>query len=211
MEFENTDEAIRRQACERVKQIVKAIKAMKIKYYLNFSKISQKDQETYQKLEENLDKVSTSHNLTKLKVELMQELSAKYDRKDEDIEPENQGKPDKFLQACYGAIDAQKEALSHGKITQAIKCQQILKQYMEKINLENYKELVINYKREKFAELMKSRDELETQNNSWNKIMRAFYKEDHVSERQNVIDLIMQVPEKTLEVKNPLKDEIEMV
>ena len=211
MEFENTDEAIRRQACERVKQIVKAIKTMKIKYYLNFSKISQKDQETYQKLEENLDKVSTSHNLTKLKVELMQELSAKYDRKDEDIEPENQGKPDKFLQACYGAIDAQKEALSHGKITQAIKCQQILKQYMEKINLENYKELVINYKREKFAELMKSRDELETQNNSWNKIMRAFYKEDHVSERQNVIDLIMQVPEKTLEVKNPLKDEIEMV
>ena len=35
MEYQNTDEAARRAACERVKQIVKAIKAMKIKYYLD--------------------------------------------------------------------------------------------------------------------------------------------------------------------------------
>ena len=211
MEFENTDEAIRRQACERVKQIVKAIKAIKIKYYLNFSKISEKDQETYQKLEANLDKISTSHNLNKLKVELMQEISAKYDRKDEDMEPENGSKPDNILQACYGAIDAQKEALSRGKITQATKCQQILKQYMQKIELENYRELILNYKREKFAELMKSRDELEAQNNSWDKIMRAFYKEGQAKERQSVIDLITKVPEKTVRIRNALNDEIEMV
>lgn len=197
MEFENTDEAIRRQACERVKQIVKAIKAIRIKYYLNFSKISEKDQETYQKLEANLDKISTSHNLNKLKVELMQEISAKYDRKDEDMEPENGGKPDNILQACYGAIDAQKEALSRGKITQARKCQQILQQYMQKVDLDNYRELIINYKREKFAELMKSRDELENKNNEWDKIMRAFYKEGHVKERQSAIDLITKVPEGT--------------
>ena len=211
MEFENTDEAIRRQACEKVKQIVKAIKAIRIKYYLNFAKISDKDQETYQKLEANLEELATSHNLNKLKVELMQEISDKYDRKDEDIQPENGGKPDKFLQACYGAIDAQKEALSHGKITQARKCQQILKQYMQKIDLDNYNELIINYKREKFAELMKSRDELENKNDEWNKIMRAFYKEDHVSERQKVIDSIINIPEKTLETKSALKDEIEML
>ena len=67
MEYQNTDDAIRRDACEKVKQIVKAIKAIKIKYYLNFSKISEKDQDTYQKLEANLDKISTSHNLNKLK------------------------------------------------------------------------------------------------------------------------------------------------
>ena len=197
MEFENTDEAIRRQACEREKQIVKAIKAIRIKYYLNFSKISEKDQETYQKLEANLDKISTSHNLNKLKVELMQEISAKYDRKDEDMEPENGGKPDNILQACYGAIDAQKEALSRGKITQARKCQQILQQYMQKVDLDNYRELIINYKREKFSELMKSRVELENKNNDWDKIMRAFYKEGHVKERQSAIDLITKVPEGT--------------
>ena len=210
MEFEGTDEAIRRQACERLKQIVKAIKAIKIKYYLNFSKISEKDQETYQKLEANLEQLSNSHNLNKLKVELMQEISAKYDRKDDELEPENGGKPDNILQACYGAIDAQKEALSRGKITQARKCQQILKQYMQKIDLENYRELITNYKREKFAELVKSRDELEQKNASWYRIMREFYKEGHTMERKNVVDIMPRVPEKEkAEVKNPLQDEIE--
>ena len=58
MEYENVDEVAKRQACERVKQIVKAIKNMKIKYYLDFSKISEKDKETYQKLEEALDQAA---------------------------------------------------------------------------------------------------------------------------------------------------------
>ena len=80
MEYENVDEVARRQACERVKQIVKAIKTMKIKYYLDFSKISGKDKETYQKLEEALERVSSSHNLEGLKVALMSEVSARYDR-----------------------------------------------------------------------------------------------------------------------------------
>ena len=211
MEFEGTDEAIRRQACERLKQIVKAIKAIKIKYYLNFSKISEKDQETYKKLESNLEKISNSHNLNKLKVELMQEISERYDRKDDEMEPENGGKPDNVLQACYGAIDAQKDAISRGKIIQARKCQQILKQYMQKVDLENYRELIINYKREKFAELMKTRDELEEQNSAWNKIMRAFYREGHSAERKAVIDFISKVPNKTAGITNTLKDEIEIV
>ena len=60
MEYQNTDDAVRRDACERVKQIVKAIKAIKIRYYLNFSKISEKDQETYQKLQDNLDNKNTT-------------------------------------------------------------------------------------------------------------------------------------------------------
>ena len=58
---------------------------------------------------------------------------------------------------------------------------------------------------------MKSRDELENKNNEWDKIMRAFYKEGHVKERQNVINLITKVPEKTVGIRNILNDEIEMV
>ena len=81
--------------------IVKAMKAMKIKYYLNFSKISEKDRETYQKLEESLEKISNSHNLNNLKVALMSEINAKYDNG-------NSTEPNDILQKCYGAIDAQK-------------------------------------------------------------------------------------------------------
>ena len=39
MGYENIDEVTRKEACEKVKQIVEAIKAIKIKYYLNFSKM----------------------------------------------------------------------------------------------------------------------------------------------------------------------------
>lgn len=212
MGYENVDEVARKQACEHLKQIVKAIKTIKIKYYLNFSKISAKDKETYQKLEASLEKISSMHNLGNLKVALMQEVSDKYDRPDADMMEQKEKQPDDILQACYGAIDAQKEALSRGKITQARKCQEILKKYMQNVNLENYRELITNYKREKFAELVKSRDELEQKNASWYRIMREFYKEGHTMERKNVVDIVPRVPEKEqTEVKNALEDEIEFV
>lgn len=208
MGYENIDEATRKEACERVKQIVKAIKAIKIKYYLNFSKISAKDQETFQKLEANLEKIASSHNLGNLKVALMQEVSAKYDRIDtNDMGDGNKTEPDDILQACYGAIDAQKEALSRGKITQARKCQEILIKYMQGIELESYRELIINYKREKFAELVRVRNEVEEQNVAWSEMMKGFYKTKHVMERQNIVDAITNVSEKNVAEAN-LEEEI---
>ena len=207
MEYQSTDDAARKEACERVKQIVKAIKAIKIRYYLDFEKISEKDQETYQKLEANLEQISDTHNLNNLKVALMQEVSAKYDRDNDNDGPENESDPDNILQKCYGAIDAQKEALSRGKITQARKCQEILLQYMREIDLSNYRDLIINYKREKFAELVRAREEVEEQNAAWSKIMRGFYKEKHVTERKKVVDLITESSEKNMTKAN-LEDEI---
>ena len=207
MEYQNTDEAARRAACERVKQIVKAIKAMKIKYYLDFARIPAKDQETYQKLEANLEQISNSHNLNNLKVALMQEVSAKYDRHEEQEGLQHEIEPDDILQKCYGAIDAQKEALSKGKITQARKCQEILISYMQRVDLENYRDLILNYKREKFAELVRARDEVEEKNAAWYKIMRGFYKEKHVLQRQNMVDMITTISNKDL-TRNQLEEEI---
>ena len=141
----------------------------------------------------------------------MQEELGRYDKLD-DMGEQKERQPDDILQACYGAIDAQKEALSRGKITQARKCQEILKQYMQKVDLENYRELIINYKREKFAELVRTRDAIEQKNALWHRIMRQFYKEGHVMERKNVVDIITKVPQKEkTEVKNDLQDEIEFV
>lgn len=207
MEYQGTDDAARRAACERVKQIVKAIKAMKIKYYLDFAKIPAKDQETYQKLEANLEKISNTHNLNNLKVALMQEVSAKYNRQEEKDGPEKEIEPDDILQKCYGAIDAQKEAISRGKIVQARKCQEILTQYMQGIDLENYRDLIINYKREKFAELVRARDEVEEQNATWSKIMRGFYKDKHVLQRQNMVGTITRSQEKDV-AKEQAEEEI---
>lgn len=208
MDYQGTDDATRREACEKVKQIVKAIKAIKIKYYLNFSKISDKDEEMYQKLELNLEQISEQHDLKKLKVALMQEVEAKYDGKNpEDMKNEEQhGHGNEILQACYGAIDAQKEALSKGRITQALRCQEQLKRYQKELDEAGSVE-VVNYKREKFAELMQTRDQLEDQLKSWNTKMQGMYKVKHVEKRKKAMDVIQNLQNKDKDIIN----EVEMV
>lgn len=206
MDYQNTDEATRREACERVKQIVKAIKAIKIKYYMNFSKISGEDKQAYDRLEENLEKISTSHNLDNLKVALMQEVSDRYDGKPvKDMGEGNQPEPDKILQFCYGAIDAQKEALSRGRITQAIRCQEQLKKYMQVLDEISSKE-VTNYKREKFAELMQTREQVEEQVKSWKNTMKGMYKIKHVSYRKSAMEEIQGVQNKEITTEKSVEE-----
>lgn len=210
MEYQNTDEATRREACERVKQIVKAIKAIKIKYYLNFSKISAEDKETYQKLQANLEKISNEHDLNHLKVALMEDVETKYDGKDpEDMGRGEQPEPnDDILKACYGAIDAQKEALSKGRITQALRCQEQLKRYKQELDEVGCQE-VTNYKREKFAELMQTREQVEEQLKSWNNIMKGMYKIKHVGKRKETMEKMLDFQK---EAKQTSRDgQLEMV
>lgn len=177
MDYQNTEDAVKREACEKVKQIVKAIKAIKIKYYANFSKISEQDQEIYQTLEKKLEQVSESNDLTNLKVALMAEVSEKYDIKPEgNMQTGKKIDPEEILKACYGAIDAEKDALSRGRISQALRCQEILKKYKNKIEEANLLNEVRNYKREKFAELVKSRDDIEKSNSNWETQLKDFYK-----------------------------------
>lgn len=123
MEHENVDENARYlTACENVKKIVNAIKSIKIKYYPNFAKISEADKKVYDELELNLEKISEDNNLNRLKTALMEEVSAKYDKKDMKNKPRDPKFLDNGLLACYGAIDAQQKALSQGKISQAKIC-----------------------------------------------------------------------------------------
>ena len=134
MEHENIDENAKYlTACENVKKIVNAIKLIKIKYYPNFSKISEEDKQVYKELEVNLEKISEDNNLNRLKDALMEEVSAKYDKKDIKNEQKDPNFLDQELLACYGAIDAQQEALSHGKIKRARECQKILRTYLEEL------------------------------------------------------------------------------
>ena len=117
-------------------------------------------------------------------------FSAKYDKKDIKNEQGNPNSVDNELQACYGAIDAQKEALSHGKIKQAKKCQEILKQYLDELDSMSYRELVVNYKREKFGELIKDKDAVQEKNEAWMSEMKGFCKPEYVMERQQATEKI---------------------
>ena len=168
MEYQNVDEIARKQACERVKQIVKAIKTLRIKYYINFSKISEKDQQIYDKLEKNLDKISAENNLDNLKAALMEEeINRYYGNKKDDIDKDKQNNNSKYskqeniLNRTYGAVDAEQDALRKGKLKSAKACKQIWKEYMEQLEEESYKQMALNYKRAKFEELVQLREDIE--------------------------------------------------
>ena len=199
MEYQNVDEAARREACERLKMIVKSIKALKIKYYLNFSRISSQDQETYLRLQKDLDRVAEENDLKNLKVELMADLSARYDgtgqQPGDSTEKGDEPNNDQLLKACSGAIDAQKEAISKGRIAQAIRCQEQLKRYKQGLDSDICNE-VTRYKREKFAELGNSREVLEKKIKSWENKMKGMYQIKHVEKRSYAVNKISGMPDR---------------
>ena len=212
MEHENVDENARYlKACENVKKIVNAIKTIKMKYYTNFAKISTEDRDIYNQLETNLEKISQENNLTKLKDALMEEVSAKYDKKDIKNEQGNSKDPnsvDSRLLACYGNIDVQQKALAVGKIGKARKCQKILQQYLEEIDNSSYKELVMTYKREKFAELAMERATVERKNEEYMSYMKQCFKKGNAEKRRNATIKIEEARDKSVTLFNNQKIEV---
>ena len=190
MEYEKSEEDIKyRSACENVKKIVNAIKFLKIKYYLDFSKISKEDEERFQQLEADLDKVSEENNLDGLKSELMSEVNAKYGQRNNDGEPQPKFVDDKLM-ACYGVIDVQKDVLSKGKIKKAIRCQEILKQYIEELESEEYKKLIVDYKRSKLGELNKTNEVVHENNEQWMKKLKLCSRNELVTNRKDAMGVI---------------------
>ena len=190
MEYEKSEEDIKyRSACENVKKIVNAIKFLKIKYYLDFSKISKEDEERFQQLEADLDKVSEENNLDGLKSELMSEVNAKYGQRNNDGEPQSKFVDDKLM-ACYGVIYVQKDVLSKGKIKKAIRCQEILKQYIEELESEEYKKLIVDYKRSKLGELNKTNEVVHENNEQWMKKLKLCSRKELVTNRKDAMSVI---------------------
>ena len=194
MGYENIDEVTRKEACEKVKQIVKAIKSLRIKYYINFSKISEKDQQIYEKLEKNLDKISTQYDLDGLKIALIEEEINRYygDKNGEDIDknnPNNGGKYSKqenILNRTYGAVDAEQEALRKGKLKSAKACKQMWKEYVAQLEEQTYKEMALNYKREKFQELVQLRVDIEEKTKKFMQKAKESCSIDYLNERAEI-------------------------
>lgn len=209
MEHENVDENAKYlTACENVKKIVNAIKKIKMKYYINFAKITPEDKQIYDRLEANLEQISETNNLENLKVALMQEVSVKYDRdngEEKNNEQGNNNSTENLINKCYGAIDVQKKALSAGKIKKARECQKILEQYTAQINDEKGKQLVLNYKREKFGELIRDKDKLREKNEYWMEMMKGFCKLEYAKKREKITDEIEQAKADIIPLFNEIK------
>ena len=74
MEYQNVDEVVRKQACERVKQLAEAITKIRKKYYLCFNKISDPDKLKYEELKAKMQAIAEENGLNKLSIELIHNI-----------------------------------------------------------------------------------------------------------------------------------------
>lgn len=207
MEYENIDEAARYQeACRKVKRIAEAIKHIKIKYYPNFAKISEQDKQVYDELNVQMEQIASENGLSKLKAELIGEISERYDGNipSENEEQGNQSTGENILKAYYGAIDAGKQALSEGKLTKALICQREADAYMKKLEengTENAQlvEMAVRYKREKFAELLPVKEKANATN--WEETMKGCYKNSNAQDRSEAAQQITQQAKENVETE----------
>ena len=166
MEYEKTEDAVRYQkACENVKKIAEVMKIIKIKYYPNFSEISKEDEERYNTLSQEMEKITEENELDVLSKPLMAEISAKYDGHDLEDEKEKVENPEtrneafeKILLACQGAIDAGAKAVAGKDFIKAQKCKEKLNEYIEMFTQKYdesklFMQRVIEYQRGVFFEL----------------------------------------------------------
>ena len=201
MEYENIDEAARYQeACRKVKRIAEAIKHIRIKYYPNFAKISEQDKQVYDELNVQMEQIASENGLSKLKAELIGEISERYDGNipSENEEQGNQSTGENILKAYYGAIDAGKQALSEGKLKKALNCQRKADTYMKMLKGQLV-EIAVHYKREKFAELVPERKKENTTN--WEETMKGCYKNSNAQDRSEAAQQITQQAKENVETE----------
>lgn len=201
MEHENVDEAIAFQsACKKVRQIANTIKAIRIKYYPNFAKISDTDREAYDRLYAQIDRFAEENGLTKLKTELIEDIEDRFDN-DTPQEKDGQDKKitpvEKTLKAYYGAIDAGQQALSEGKLKKALSCQKQADLYMSQLTeygQADVIEMATHYKREKFSTLSLEREKNSVTN--WNDFLKNSYKSEDLQARNDLAQEILQISKK---------------
>ena len=230
MEYENTDREVQyRQACEKVKKIVEVIEMLRIKYYPDFSKISEQDKEKYDTLNGEMEKIVSENGLEKLSKPLMAEISGKYNEQIPQINEQDMEDPKKKNQifeniklACCGAMEAEKQAwLSWAKAKEtndeqtaevqqqlAETCQSRVKELIETIvEYEGGKALqeeLAKFRRDKFAQLNVSKEKTQQNNSRFTELFKGYYEQSDEQTKREATDIIKEAQ---TEILNPVKEE----
>lgn len=230
MEYENTDSEVQyRQACEKVKKIVEIIEMIRIKYYPNFSSISDQDKEKYDVLNTQMKKIVAENGLENLSEPLMAEISGKYNEQIPQINEQDMEDPEKRNQifeniklACCGAMEAEKQAwLSWAKAKEtkdeqtaetqqqlAGTCQARVEQLMGIINGyeggQALQEEMIKFRRDKFAQLNISKEMTQQNNSRFTELFKGYYTQADEQIKKEATDIIK---EEQAERTKPVKEE----
>jgi len=205
MEYDNVDKNVAyKAACENVKKIANAIKAIKIKYYLNFSQITEGDNQIYQELNAQMEQISSQHGLEKLKTALMEDISSKYDGKDiKDLKNRDLNDPEarneyyeEIKQAYFGAMEVESRALREGNSGLCLECQKKRNEYIEIFRQnedgKTFEEEVKKYAREVLGELAYSKENLQKANESKMKFLENCHKTTNSQERKEAGECFVQ-------------------
>ena len=230
MEYENTDSEVQyRQACEKVKKIVEVIEMIRIKYYPDFSKISEQDKEKYDTLNGEMEKIVSENGLENLSKPLMAEISGKYDEQFPQLNEQDMEDPEKRNQifeniklACCGAMEAEKQAwLSWAKAKEtkneqaaetqqqlAETCQTRVDQLMGMIDGyeggQAVQEEMKKFRRDKFAQLNVSKEKTQQNNSRFTELFKGYYAQADEQTKREATDIIKEAQ---TEILNPVKEE----
>lgn len=123
---------------------------------------------------------------------------------------ENQPKREEaVIKDCYKVTNLEIEALEQGNIGNANKYKEMLHQYLSAIDAKSYRELVTEYRREKFGEILRTREEVQNRKDSWKQSLNDLYKPEYVKDRQQVTQLIKDISQERVSTKQRENDEIE--
>ena len=229
MEYENTDREVQyRQACEKVKKIAEVIEMFRIKYYPDFSKISEKDKEKYDTLNGEMEKIVSENGLENLSKPLMAEISGKYDEQFPQLNEQDMEDPEKRNQifeniklACCGAMEAEKQAcLSWAKAKEtkneqaaetqqqlAETCQTRVDQLMGMIDGyeggQAVQEEMKKFRRDKFAQLNVSKEKTQQNNSRFTELFKGYYTQTDEQTKKEATDIIKETQ---VEMSNPVKE-----
>lgn len=157
MEYVDIEEQAKREAYENVKKIADAIKKIRKKYYLCFSKISDIDKKRYEDLKKQMQNIANQNGLNKLSAELMEDLDIQFGDDDTNEIKKNKNpnkNSEEYLYEKYlAAIDFQAELIVLYKNS---KDDETGKIYLEKVQeVQNYIK-----KLQKILEVSNNKEEL---------------------------------------------------
>lgn len=200
MEYENLDEATRREACEKVKQIAKAIEKIRKKYYLCFNKISDTDKQRYDEYKIQMQNIANENGFNKLSAELINDIDRQYNEEipnstDENGNLDNNGM-EKGYQQFLKAIQVLTEYMTLLRKTtdpkldiaymkRIKKVQEFIKKLETNLEKSYSKYDLILAKRKGFSEMITKQSREDYEN-----LMRKFYKIvdiEKICESANVI------------------------
>lgn len=113
---------------------------------------------------------------------------------------------DEILRECYNITNMEIESMQEDDLVKAKKCKDMLNEYLSRISSKTYGDLLTEYRREKFGELLRAKEDVEKRKNEWNQSLSGFYKLENAQDRDLFTGIIRKMTRSTEKSKEQITD-----